>query len=185
MAPADALLVLMTACALLERAYLDVPASLSELVRGDEGAGEEGAAAHGAGAAHTYLGPLLEFVELAEPLATWEEVAESEDEEQTGADADADAEAGLSAHEKWERQLGVAKASVLRVLVELSGEVNLADASRAWLRDMLFGWLEKRGRGGSKEEDQVRPDLVACALLCLGNFARTGGSCPTGASRSR
>jgi hypothetical protein len=71
---------------------------------------------------------------------------------------------GLDEEEDAEKLLGTAKASIIRCIVELSSQSALEEQRLRAFWDRMRAWLSSADR----------EDMVACALLAIGNGARTG-----------
>jgi hypothetical protein len=161
--PSTALEALIIASSVTERAFSDSPGALSLLLQSD---------------ART-LRRLLEFIEKGSPPSEWTALSEDGDSEEEEDDRTApigNAAVKLTSSQKWHRQVGLAKAAILRVIIEMCGELEMSNDSKAWFWNEMDRWLEtySRKKTSDGEVDEGREDLVSCALLCLGNFARTG-----------
>lgn len=62
-----------------------------------------------------------------------------------------------------------AKASLLRAAVEVAAELEFNDLQNAGFWSRMQRWLQL-----PLDDKESRTDLVGCASLCYGNFARSG-----------
>lgn len=119
---------------------------------------------------HSVLNVLLLFIEQAEPPAFWALQTPSESQIMSPVSPISPAPAGGDAHAqprraKWATKIGMCKVAAVKAVVEVCAEVEMG------VKELEAFWLQMRSWLGGKEG---RDDLVACALLCLGNAAREG-----------
>lgn len=104
------------------------------------------------------MSTVLDFVEAAGIPKRWtyDPIDEDESEEDSKTTMTAD---------NCEKRLGVAKASVIRMIIHLSWDIPYATESAFWRR--MMDWTA---------EGSEREDLISCGLLSLGNGAKNGQS---------
>lgn len=118
---------------------------------------------------------LLDFVETAELPSAWDGV-EDDDNDDDNDDEDDEAETSVAegrSTSAQQRQItfGKAKASLLRGVIEVAAELEPSEDRHAGFWDRLKRWMAL-----SMKQANHRADLVGCALLCYGNYARSGES---------
>lgn len=110
----------------------------------------------------TPIEEVMDFAELASFPLQWE-TTEATDEEATTSRP---------------KIFAAAKASLLRAAVEAAADMSPRDPQNQGFWSRMQRWLRLK-----VDEEHARTDLVSCALLCYGNFARSGEDSSTHSQR--
>lgn len=161
-----------------------------------------------------HLKVIVQFVEEGEVMEEWfgqgeadedeqedEEEEEADEEQEDGKDIATAIPSAVSTQtrkpstprERAEKAIGMSKACMMKVLVEICGECTMS-VKESWFQTKLLRWIESASKSESEnlseskgkgkavdgnrergtEQGLERDDLLCCGLLCMGNSARSG-----------